>query len=285
MSAEPILVVGGDGAIGQALTAALAASGTPVHATTRRPAHVGEGRPFLDLAATAGWTELPAASAAVIAASQASIQACEADPAGTRAVNVTATIELVKHLRARGTHVSFLSTNLVFDGERDQVTADAPWSPRTEYGRQKADVEAALLEMGGGTAVIRLSKVVGGDARLFQDWADRLRAGQTVEAFGDMVMSPLALGEVTGMLSEVAKAAGEGIYQYSARDDISYADAARYLADKLDGAGKVRETAASDAGIDTNAMPAHTTMDSDRLFKEFSVTSPAPWRALDQFLG
>ena len=87
----------------------------------------------------------------------------------------------------------FLSTNQVFDGSVPEMAADAPASPVSEYGRQKARVEAALrarMDQGAPVAVLRLAKVVSRDMPLIRGWVDALSAGKPIRAFHDMTLAP-----------------------------------------------------------------------------------------------
>ena len=86
---------------------------------------------------------------------------------------------LAQALSASGAFPVLLSTNLVFDGTVPYRGPDDPVCPRTEYGRQKAAAERAVLAAGG--AVVRLTKVLGPDDPLVTGWVARLRRGEPVE--------------------------------------------------------------------------------------------------------
>ena len=139
-----MLLIGGNSEIGAATACYLKAQGLPVRATTRRRDHVSADRPFLDLAAELDDWEPPSGTrSACILAAVARLAACAADPAGSALINVTRMLTLIERLIARDIHVLFLSTNQVFDGSTPDVEPDAPTCPSSEYGRQKACVEAA----------------------------------------------------------------------------------------------------------------------------------------------
>src|SRR5882757_3776887 len=139
------LLIGGDSEIGTATHQFLKARGIASAATTRRKERVAADRPCLDFAAPLDDWEPPAGTtAACFFAAIARIAACDADPQGSAHVNVTQTIALADKLMARGISVLFLSTNQVFDGTVPNVPPDAPHSPVTEYGRQKARTETML---------------------------------------------------------------------------------------------------------------------------------------------
>ena len=158
------LIVGGDSEIGAAAYRAMQAQGAAAAATTRHSDRVAPDRPFLDLAAPLdGWVPPPETQAVCLCAAMARLAACADDPEGSAHVNVVQTLALVEQLLARGIAVLFLSTNQVFDGRTPLERAEAPHSPVSEYGRQKARAEAALLRQmdnGAPVAILRLAKVV-----------------------------------------------------------------------------------------------------------------------------
>ena len=63
------------------------------------------------------------------------------DPKTNHVVN---TIDLMRRLADRGTHLVFLSSSQVFDGETPAPTEDAATAPKNEYGAQKLAVEQAM---------------------------------------------------------------------------------------------------------------------------------------------
>src|SRR5581483_1941068 len=96
---------------------------------------------------------------------------------------------------ARGIHVLFLSTNQVFDGRVPYVAADAPNSPVSEYGRQKASVETALRA--------RMALIDG--------WIADLSAGRAIRAFGDMKLAPTPIDLVCEAIARLLEDRATGI--------------------------------------------------------------------------
>src|ERR1700720_893808 len=158
------LIVGGDPKIGAAASRAMKAQGVAAVATTRRRDRVAPDRPFLDLSAPLDdWAPPPETQAVCLCAAIARLAACADDPQGSAHINVAQTLALAETCLARGIAVLFLSTNQVFDGRSPPERAEAPHSPVSEYGRQKAPAETALLrqmESGAPAAILRLAKVV-----------------------------------------------------------------------------------------------------------------------------
>lgn len=262
---EGVLVVGADGLLGRALCRRLGADGTQVVRSSRRQGAAAVGALPLDLAAPPErWPELPAVRAAVICAAVARLQDCADDAEGSARINLGGTIALAERLAARGAYTLFLSSDKVFDGRVARRARDDEPCPRTEYGRQKAAAERAILGLGEHGAVLRLAKVLSPEFSLLQDWRRELRAGRPIEAFHDMWLAPVRDDFVARLAARLVAERRPGIFQASGDEDIAYVELALSLARAL-GAdrGLVRARAADPALVPPEARPRHSTLDSD----------------------
>ena len=280
------LLIGGDSEIGTATHQFLKSRDIASAATTRRKERVAADRPFLDFAAPLDDWEPPAGTtAACFFAAIARIAACDADPQGSARVNVTQTIALADKLMARGISVLFLSTNQVFDGTVPNVPPDAPHSPVTEYGRQKARTETALqarMAQGKPAAILRLAKIVSPDMPLLRGWIDALAAGKSIRAFRDMTMAPAETVMVAEAIAALMKDGPRGTYQLTGPRDVSYADIGRYIAKQL-GADPalVIEGSTADAGLPPGTSRMHTTLDSSALRDTYGIVAPDMIQIID----
>jgi len=225
-----ILVVGGTSPIGRALLEEASRAGLACLGTSRRP-----GAPVhLDLAAPPATWRLPdGIERAILCASITGVARCEADPAGTRAVNVTAVSALADRVVAKGGKVAFLSSTEVFPPDAVAPAEDRLPSPTTEYGRQKLAVERHLLPFGRKAGIIRLTKVVAPETPLFAGWSESLAAGKAIRAFSDLYFSPLPLHVAAAAILRVVVASEGGIFHLGAADSLSYLEAAFWMAGRL----------------------------------------------------
>jgi dTDP-4-dehydrorhamnose reductase len=209
------------------------AAGVPCRATSRRAGQ----HPQLDLAASPDTWELAESySIAFLCAGRTKLADCEAHPAETALINLTRTTELAQKLWERGAFLVFLSTNLVFDGNKAFPTVEDTPNPTTAYGHQKAEAENILRELGDRVAIVRLTKVVHPGLQLLVDWAAALRRREVVCPYSDMVFSPIPLRYVSHALPSIASRRTGGVIHLSAEADISYASVAHSLAKHLDAA-------------------------------------------------
>ncbi len=281
------LIVGGDSEIGAAAHRAMQARGFAVAATTRRRELVSSERPFLDLATNIDSFEPPPQIKAVcICAAIARIAACAADPKGTAFINVNRTLALADKFLARGIYVLFLSTNQVFDGRTPHVAPDAPYSPVSEYGRQKAQAEAALrdrMARGAPVGILRLAKVISTKMALFDVWIANLSAGKTIGAFADMALAPTPSGLVCAAIIALLEDRQSGIFQFTGARDVTYAEVGRFLAACCNAdPALVKETSARSASLPEGSTPVNTTLDSDLLRDRYGLEAPNVWQILEE---
>jgi dTDP-4-dehydrorhamnose reductase len=283
------LLVGGDSEIGAATHRHLKSQGQACAATTRRREASSPERPLLDLAAPLDDWQPPAGTrAACIFAAVARLADCAADPAACAHINVTQTLALVDRLLACGIYVLFLSTNQVFDGETPHVAADAPPSPVSEYGRQKARTEAALrrhTEHGAPAAILRLAKVVSPGMALIGGWVQALSHRQPIRAFHDMMLAPTPADLVVRAIATLMHERPPGIFQLTGPRDVSYAEVGARVAQRLDADPHlVMRVSAASAGMPPGATPRHTTLDSSTLKQRHGIAVPDAWEVLDPMI-
>ena len=281
------LIVGGDSEIGTAVFRAMKAQGKAVAATTRRSEHVAPDRPFFDLAAALdGWAPPPGTQAVCLCAAVARLVACADDPKGSAYINVVQTLALVETLLARGIAVLFLSTNQVFDGRTPCERAEAPHSPISEYGRQKARTETALLrqmEVGAPVAILRLAKVMSDTMPLIDGWIKDLTAAKPIRAFNDLALAPTPTDLVCAAIAALLQNRAHGIFQLTGPRDVTYADIGRFLAAYLDADQKlVNQTSAREAGLPEGATPLHTTLNSSLLRVNYGLEVPDVWDVVER---
>ena len=216
-----------------------------------------------------------------ICAALTSQKSCEDEPQKAEMINVRSPILLAHKAVEGGAFVVFLSSNVVYSGEDPMVAASADKNPFSLYGEQKARVEDALRDESIASGVVRFGKVITPDMQLLDQWLSALRQGQKIQAFHDMYMAPIALPMACEFLFQVGESRQPGIYQLTASRDLSYYQAARYLAEKagLD-ASLVESTSSESLGI----RPQKNTTLKGKWIEGIRTTAPEPEEALDYFL-
>jgi dTDP-4-dehydrorhamnose reductase len=230
------LVIGGDSLVGSALNLHCRRSGWSVDATSRRPGAGAPGAVFLDLD-DPDFTALQNGNydVAFVCAAVTSMQACQGEPARSRRVNVDNTLGLMRRLADRGTHLVFLSSSQVFDGETPMPDEGAPTAPKNEYGSQKLAVEEAIRRQALPAAILRVTKVLADrPVGVFKGWFEALAKGQPVQAATNMALSPVMVGDVAEAAGRLAAGRHRGTWHLGSSDEIGYFDAARLMAEMRD---------------------------------------------------
>jgi dTDP-4-dehydrorhamnose reductase len=227
------LVVGGDSLVGSELQVHCRKLGLAVDASSRRTGTQAAGTFFLDLG-DPDFTPLQRGNydVAFICAAVTSMQACQSDPARSRRINVDNTLDLMRRLADRGTHLVFLSSSQVFDGETPMPDEAAPTAPKNEYGAQKRAVEEAIERQKLPAAVLRVTKVLADrPVGVFKGWFEALAKGQPVQAATNMALSPVMVADVAEAAERLAAGRHRGVWHLGSSDDIGYFDAARLMAE------------------------------------------------------
>jgi dTDP-4-dehydrorhamnose reductase len=153
---------------------------------------------------------------------------------------------VARMLLEKGAFVVFLSSGAVFDGSARLPGEASSLSATTEYGRQKAEAEERLLDLDNGkgsVAIARMTKVLSSRTDIVRKFMQNLKRGESMEAFSDFYLSPVSLAYVVNSLLVVEGSRTGGIFHLSGGAELSYAEFARRLAEKLGvSADLVRET-------------------------------------------
>jgi len=169
---------------------------------------------------------------AAFCAAITNMRACERAPDLTRNVNVEGTLALMRRLAEAGTHLVFLSSAQVFDGETPMPDESATVGPKNAYGCQKLEVERALTNEGLPGAVLRVTKVFGRrPVGVFIEWYENLRKGVTAVAATNMTVAPVTGAQVADAVIRLGSGGERGVWHLSSSDELPYYQAAVLMAD------------------------------------------------------
>ena len=224
------LIIGGDSLIGGHLATYWKQRRVSLRATTRKRSEVSAERPYLDLE-TMEWSPVleEQYDSVVFCAGVTKLSECESNPQRSYRINVENAIILLTELLKRAGHLLILSSSQVFDGLKPCRTVGEVTCPITEYGRQKVAIEEAMLAY-PNTGVLRLTKVIHQEWDLAKMWREKLKRGQSLEAFSNVTFAPIKIDEVLMAIDLLVKEKSISIHHLSGSIDISYANFARELA-------------------------------------------------------
>lgn len=218
-----IVVIGASGLVGSHLLRVGQSKGLPVLGTSFRQ-HLPGLRPLDITDADAVAALLGSVRPGVIfyPAANPNVDLCEADPEGTRRVNVAPVQKVAEIAAALGSRVVFYSSDYVFDGRNGPyVEGDSP-NPISEYGRQKLAAEEVLRRiLPTNHLILRITVVYGWEhqgknfvARLVRT----LREGRSMRVPDDQIGSPTLVDDIAEASWSLATMDADGTFHLAGPD-------------------------------------------------------------------
>lgn len=270
------LIVGIDSVIGKRLEHVLNLNGWTVFGTSRRACAEKSNVFYLDLANIAKFRfDLPI-DVVFLCASITKITLCKDNNHHAKLINVDAQIQLAEYFSNKNTHIVYLSSNAVFNGQKPWYKTTDPLCPTTSYGEYKALVEKALLQMNGKVTIVRLTKVLTPNYPLVVQWTKNLRNNKIIEPFYNLFLSPISINTVSQCLKEIGDKHLSGIIHLSGESDVSYVEFAEYLTELINlKKGLIKGIAMLDSNNENDQTPLYTSLDmteSKQLFTNLDTS-------------
>lgn len=279
-----VLVIGRDGQVARALARTVPADGVRLTCL---------GRPELDIRQpdSVGQAIGEVAPDLVInAAAYTAVDQAESEPEQAFEVNAIAAGGLARAAAARGIPVFHLSTDYVFDGQKQApYKEDDRVAPLGTYGRSKLDGEMAVLDANPAALVLRTAWVYSPWGKNFaRTMLSLAETRDEISVVHDQIGTPtsaldiarglwaLALGQAAG-----GQAPAPGIFHMTARGEASWAEFAEeiFAVSLALGGASARIRRIGTADYPTLARrPANSRLDSSRLLRVHGVALP-DWRA------
>ena len=221
-----ILIVGVDSQIGGYLRTSLTQEGFVVTGSSRREVSKNvqqDDMIFIDLNLNS--IELPKKrfDAAIICAGM-NMGMCKEFPVESEKINVKNTIKLIDVLLDMGTHVIFLSSNSVFDGNKAFYKYNDATNPTSRYGIYKQQVEEYLQTSKRNASILRLTKVLTSKTSFIAMWEKYIAEGTRFDIFKNHFLSPVSIDSVANAVTLLINKKLSGIYQLGGDIEISYYD-------------------------------------------------------------
>jgi dTDP-4-dehydrorhamnose reductase len=219
------------------------------------------------------------------AAAMARVDECYRDPKRARRVNTDATGRLAELAAKAGARFVYVSTDLVFDGERAPYRETDPPQPLSMYGHTKADGETAALAV-QRTVVARVSLLFGptlsGRPGFFDGLITNLREGRPVTMFADEWRTPLAMPAAAVALADIARSDLFGIVHVGGPDRLSRLEMGQCIADHLGAARSALVSASRNSVAAAERRARDVSLDSSRWR---SLFPNSPWPAYREALA
>lgn len=203
-----VLVTGSGGMVGRAVREHCEQRGDEVYAYDRQSLDISNA----DLV-TAAFTEQQPQTV-INCAAWTDVDGCERDPERARAANSLGPENLARASRRVGAVLVTISTDYVFDGEREgfYTQRDDP-NPQSIYAAAKLDGERRAQLAYARTIVVRSGFIFGPGGRNFlSTLGERLQRREKISAIGDAWGTPTYSKHLATRLRELAERDLPGIY-------------------------------------------------------------------------
>ena len=283
-----ILVLGGTGLLGNALSAELDARGERAIAPTREALD-------LEVAGTAAaWIEKHRPETVLNAAGFTNVPACERDEhrdAVTR-LNVELPAELASACAKRAIPLLHVSTDYVFDGAlRRPYREDDPVNPLQVYGRSKLEGERAALARNPEALVVRVSTLYGPGRPSRDAYVDAILRQARAHDAGDVlavveapVSSPTYAPDVAPACLDLLRAGANGLVHVVNEGAVSRLELAR-AAVRLAGLADLVSVVPKPEPVLALVRPAYSVLDTTRLYERLGRRLPHWEDALRRYVG
>ncbi|MFT5778093.1 MAG: dTDP-4-dehydrorhamnose reductase [Crocinitomicaceae bacterium] len=160
-------------------------------------------------------------------AAMTNVDQCENDPEGCKAINVTATENLVLACNANGSHFQLLSTDFVFDGEQGNYKEDDQINPLSVYAKSKVDAEKIVTEKSSTDwSIVRTIIVYGKGENLSKSniilWAKAvLEKGEPLNIVDDQFRAPTWAEDLAAGCMAIAEQEATGVYHMCGPETMS----------------------------------------------------------------
>jgi dTDP-4-dehydrorhamnose reductase len=203
-----ILITGAKGLVGRALVEHCSAGGDEVFSYDHQSLDIA------DAAAVESAIAAHRPNAVINCAAWTDVDGCETNPEKAEQVNALGPENLARASRSVGALLITISTDYVFDGEKDgfYTQHDQP-RPISVYGRSKLDGERRAQETNARTIVVRTGYIFGtGGKNFLSNIVPWTQQGKKLKAIRDYWGTPTYGSDLAVRLRELAAVDLPGIY-------------------------------------------------------------------------
>jgi len=169
-------------------------------------------------------------------AAAATVESCDADKEAADKINIELTSFLASYSALNAIHLTFLSTDFVFDGLGGPYREDAETNPLNYYGETKVLAEQVLLHSEVEVAILRTILVYGaipdsGRSNLVLWAKGQLEQGKPIKVVSDQWRMPTWVDDLAEACFIVMQKRITGLYHISGEEMMSIEEAVRKLAE------------------------------------------------------
>lgn len=220
-------------------------------------------------------------------AALADLDACEADPELARRLNTDLPLQMAKACKQRNIPFVHISTDAVFDGEKDgfYTEEDKP-NPLGVYSQTKLDGECAVLDENPNAIVARVNFYgwsLGGRRSLAEFFFHNLTDHKNISGFTDVIFCPMLVNDTARLLVKMLQKKLNGLYHLVGAHSMSKYQFGVEIARRFD----LKETYISPKSILSSTLAARRShnlrLSTHKLSTDLDGSLPEFSTGLDEF--
>ncbi|MDC3172959.1 sugar nucleotide-binding protein [Alphaproteobacteria bacterium] len=165
----------------------------------------------------------------ILCSSITSIKFCESKPVLSKKINVEGLKYIIKKILPTKKKIIFLSSSVVFNGNKEFYKEHDYRKPINNYGKYKKEIEDYIKKYSKNYAILRLSKVDTALLPLIKEWVNKLNHNRSINPFSSSYISPVPIKSVLFSLILLMKNKYNGTFHLSGKDEINYLKVAEII--------------------------------------------------------
>jgi dTDP-4-dehydrorhamnose reductase len=225
--------------------------------------------------------------AVIHCAALANVDDCETNPELAYQMNADLPARLADACARQKVRLIHISTDAVFDGQKDGVYAesDAP-NPQGVYAQTKLEGERAVLRVNPMAVVARVNFYgwsLSGKRSLSEFFVNNLGSGKSVNGFTDVIFCPMLVNHLGRLLIAMLEQGLRGLYHVVGPQALSKYQFGIEIARKFG----LKESLISPQSVDKSGLTARRShnlrLSTNKLSTDLNLTLPTFSTGLDEF--
>ena len=225
--------------------------------------------------------------AVIHCAALANVDDCETNPELAYQMNADLPARLADACARQKVRLIHISTDAVFDGQKDGVYAesDSP-NPQGVYAQTKLEGERAVLLVNPMAVVARVNFYgwsLSGKRSLSEFFVNNLGSGKSVNGFTDVIFCPMLVNHLGRLLIAMLEQGLRGLYHVVGPQALSKYQFGIEIARKF----RLKESLISPQSVDKSGLTARRShnlrLSTDKLSTDLNMTLPTFSTGLDEF--
>lgn len=210
-------------------------------------------------------------TAVIHVAGNKNVRFCEDHPEEAHRINALGTQNVARACRQLGAHMTYLSTDLVFDCVRGDYKESELPQPTSAYGRSKLQGESFAREELTDAAICRSGGIYGKGSPLLAWFLAEIMTGRSVECFVDVFNSPTYAENLAEMIEAVMSRRLGGVFHTVGRERVSRYEFFQSYTDSLGLDGNLLSPTSIAQMKDTLLLQPDSSLSSKQTSKQLGI--------------